>query len=318
MNRAILIWFFSLSFSLSVHAQNTFSFRAQVIHSHLGPQKKVRVLINNQIAAITDEEGIFQVVLPRRTMGIKVTLTQGDFQVLYPFGGYVAIPRNLDDIPQVVIGSAQDNAYLQQYIRLYRLRKNSMPSQRTVIQQRMDSVRNLLQIFRYTDNDLKKVERIQDGRDEFYPLISADVTGYLRKTFSLLTTFRLLHAYALENTSAMQQLIQAGNEYNESYLKLYREQLNYQRALSAYWQNDSLTAAYSDLANFSLNKFHSEKIFSIQTVILQMKQYSTGKKKKARDKKIVEQQIEKELKDLDLYYPILEVKTFQVMRWLGE
>jgi hypothetical protein len=305
----------------SVEAQNTFTFKAQVIHTHQGPQKKIRVLINNQVAAITDDSGIFQAVLPRRTTSIKITLTQGDYHVLYPFGGYVAIPRDLSDIPQIIIGSTRDNSYLQQYISLYSIKKK-MGSASAIatrpLTAKMDSLRNLLLVFRYTENDIKKAEKLQDGKDEYYPMISADITDYLRKTYALITAFRLLSPFALDNPAAMQAIVEAGTKYNESYVKIDRQQLNYQRSLSEFWQNDSLTNAYRDLSDFSLTKIHAEKIFSLQAVILQMKQYAAGKKKKVKERKIVEEQMGNALREVEPLYLSLEKKTLRVLALMDQ
>jgi hypothetical protein len=302
-------------------AQNTFAFKGQIFHNQQGPQKRIRVIVNNQYPAITDDAGVFQVALVRGTTHIRVALTQPDYQILYPSNGYVAIPRDLKDVPQIIIGSAKDNIYLQQYLKLYQLKRketSTSAAHMKEITRKMDSLQKMLLRLHYTEADLRKAEKIQEGKDDYLPEISADIIDYRNQTFSLISAFKYVSEYAFENASALQALLEAVNKYNDSYHKLDRQQLNYERRLSEFWENDSLTVAYHDLADFSLNKLHAERIYPLQEVILQIRQYFTGKKKNKKLKQDIQQNISKYVSQLDVIYPELEKRTNVVIQLLRE
>src|SRR4051812_37160867 len=103
-----IFFILSMALLLVLHdsfAQNTIVFKGQLYHNQLGPMKRVRVIINNQYPALTDDAGIFQVALAKNSTSARVSMPMTNYQILYPAGGYVAIPRDLKDVPQIIIGS---------------------------------------------------------------------------------------------------------------------------------------------------------------------------------------------------------------------
>ena len=85
-------------FCLDVTAQGTFTFKAKVIHNKKGLVKNITVLVNSN-PAVTNDAGILVIGLPNNTTHVKVALRQSDYTILYPTAGYVAIPRDLNDMP---------------------------------------------------------------------------------------------------------------------------------------------------------------------------------------------------------------------------
>src|SRR4051812_18555794 len=122
----LLLYYTCVFVSLHNHviAQNTFAFKAKVIHNKNGLMKQFSMLVNSNIA-VTNDAGIFVVPLNNNTTHVKIQLQQSNFVVLYPLAGYVAIPRDLNDIPEIIIGSHTDNTYLNQYLNLYKVIKNN-------------------------------------------------------------------------------------------------------------------------------------------------------------------------------------------------
>src|SRR5215217_249152 len=107
----------------TLFAQNTFAFSAKVMHNKNGLMKQFSLLVNSNVA-VTNDAGIFVVPLNNNTNHVKVQLQQSKYVVLYPTAGYVAIPRDLNDMPEIIIGSHTDNTYLNQYLKLYKAIKD--------------------------------------------------------------------------------------------------------------------------------------------------------------------------------------------------
>src|SRR3954453_413929 len=141
---------------IAAFAQNTFAFKAKVIHNKKGIMKDFSILVNSEVAT-TNDAGIFVVPLKNDVTHVKVGLQQTSYTVLYPTGGYVSVPRDLNDVPEIIIGSPQDNTYLNQYIAIYKeIKSNSSvsASELSALTKRLDSLQQILLTLNYTETDL--------------------------------------------------------------------------------------------------------------------------------------------------------------------
>ena len=77
-------------------APGSFAFKAQVLHDRLGPMKRFTLTVDGQ-PAITDDGGVFQVPLASGTTHVVVAVTGPSYAIHYPYGGFVAVPRDHAD-----------------------------------------------------------------------------------------------------------------------------------------------------------------------------------------------------------------------------
>ena len=280
---------FVLCFSTrDVTGQGTFTFKAKVIHNKKGLMKNITVLINSN-PAVTNDAGILVIGLPNNTTHVKVALQQTDYTILYPTAGYVAIPRDLNDMPEIIIGSPTDNTYLNQYLSLYKEIKNNNSAgvtQMSQLYRKLDSLQAALLQMNYTESELRTAKDMQDGRDKYYKEISENLNDFTSRAIDLKTAFEYVSAYAFDNPSALQQLNKAVTDYTEVYNDLNRQRNNYEKYLADYWQNDSLTLHYTNLIQYALDTIHTGKFFPMKDDINSINQYFSGSKSKELKDKI--------------------------------
>lgn len=288
-----------------VTAQNTFAFKGKVIHNKKGLMKNITVLVNSN-PAVTNDAGIFVIGLPNSTTHVKVALQQGEYTILYPTAGYVAIPRDLNDMPEIFIGSPNDNTYLNQYLALYKEIKNNNSAgvtQMSQLYKKLDSLQAALLQMNYTESELRSAKDMQDGRDKYYKEISENLNDFTSRAIDLKTAFEYVVDYAFDNPSALQQLNKAITDYTNVYNILNRQRNNYEKYLAEYWQNDSLTLHYTSLVEYALDTIHTGKFFQMKDQINLINQYFSGSKSKELKDKI-QQDIKKATATLQ---PMLEV-----------
>jgi hypothetical protein len=277
-------------------AQNTFAFKGKVIHNKKGLMKQFSILVNNEVA-ITNDAGIFVIGLNHDVTHVKIGLQHTGYTLLYPTGGYVSIPRDLNDVPEIIIGSPQDNTYINQYLAVYKeMKSNSSAtaSELIALGKRLDSLQQILLQLNYTETDLRSAKEMQDGRDKYYPEISQNLQEFVDKAFDLKTSLKYVVDFAFEQTTALQNLISAVRDYNTIFNTLSRQRFNYEKFISEYWQNDSLTSHFHEFITYALDTLHQGKILTLQDDIAQINQYFTGSRDKNLKEKI-QQNINREI-----------------------
>jgi len=275
-------------FCRDVSAQNTFAFKAKVIHNKKGLMKNLAVLVNSN-PAVTNDAGILVIGLPNNTTHIKVSLAAADYSVLYPTAGYVAIPRDLNDMPEIIIGNPNDNTYLNQYLSLYKeIKTNSSAGTEQIIRlnKKLDSLQASLLQMNYTEDELHSAKDRQDGRDKYYQEISENFNDFISRAIDLKTAFEYVASYAFENPAALQQLNKAVSDYTDIYNTLNRQRNNYAKYLADYWQNDSLSQLYTSLVQYALDSVHTGRFFPMKDDINSINQYFSGNKSKELKDKI--------------------------------
>lgn len=293
----------SLMLPLWVCGQNSIAFKAQVFHHKLGPQKNISVLIDNQYAAVTNDAGVFIISLPKNTSRVKVSVSSNSYSILYPFGGLVLLPRDVNDVPQIIVGSLRENNFMQQYLSLYRLIKAKTPSAPADIQglkSKMDSLQKLLLKLNYTESELRTAKQLQDGKEDYLPAINGDLADYKTMAADLKTAFKYVSDYAFENGAALERLSTAIINYNNAFNRLDRQRFTYEKRVSDYWQDDSLSAQFSLLMSFALDTLHRQKIYPMQATIGQIRDYLTRGNKNSALKKSIQEHISSMVGELEM------------------
>lgn len=269
-------------------AQNTFAFKAKVMHNKTGLMKQFSVVVNSNVA-VTNDAGVLVIPLNNSTNHVKVQLQQSNYVILYPIAGYVAVPRDLNDMPEIIIGSHTESTYLNQYLYLYKaIRNNKGASSLEVkaLDMKLDSLQKMLLQLNYSESELRSAKDMQDGRDKYYPEISENLHDFVSRAFDLKASFQYVADFAFENPAALQKLHDAVTNYTNIYNILNRQRTNYQKQIDAYWQDDSLTREYNRFINFALDTVHTNKMFPLQSDITLINDYFSVKKSKELKDKI--------------------------------
>jgi hypothetical protein len=203
----------------------------------------------------------------------------------------------LNEVPEIIIGSLQDNTYLNQYLAVYKeMKSNSTAtaSELITLGKKLDSLQQILLQLNYTETDLRSAKEMQDGRDKYYPEITQNLQEYIDKAFDLKASLKYVADFAFEKTSALQNLISAVRDYNTIFNTLNRQRFNYEKFISDYWQDDSLTRNFHELISYALDTVHQGKILTLQDDISQINQYFAGNRDKSLKEKI-QQDINREM-----------------------
>lgn len=286
---AWIIYYCFICLSLPVFAQNTYAFKAKVFHNKNGLMKQFNLLVNSNVA-VTNDAGIFVVPLDNSISHVKVQLLpQNNYTILYPTAGYIAIPRDLNDMPEIIIGSHTDNTFLTQYLTVYKTIKNNNSATSTDMKgliTRLDSLQKMLLQLNYSESELRSAKDLQDGRDMYLPDISQNLNDFVSRAFDLEASFQYVANFAFDNPAALQKLHDAVTDYTNIYNILNRQRTNYQKQIDEYWQDDSLTTEYNGFINFALDSLHTNKLYPLQADITLINDYFSGKKSKERKDKI--------------------------------
>lgn len=299
MLRAFVCLTFCLfhSLNITVFAQNTFAFKGKILHNKTGLMKQFGLLVNSNVA-VTNDAGIFVIPLSNNTTHIRIQLQQSKYVVLYPTAGYVAVPRDLNDMPEIIIGSHTDNTYLNQYLNLYKAiknNKNATSSEVKALDNRLDSLQKILLQLNYSETELRTAKEMQDGRDKFYPDISQNLYEFVSRALDLKASFQHVADFAFDNPAALQKLHDAVTQYTNIYNILNRQRTNYQKQIDEYWQDDSLSLDYNNLISFALDSLHAQRLFPLKDDITLINKYFSGTKSKELKEKIKQHIKEQEI-----------------------
>ncbi|MCW3115827.1 MAG: hypothetical protein JWR18_4223 [Segetibacter sp.] len=259
--------------------------------------KQFSLLVNSNIA-VTNDAGIFVIPLTNNTNHVKIQLQQNNYTVLYPTAGYVAVPRDLNDMPEIIIGSPADNTYLNQYLNLYkaiRNNKSATSAEVRALDVKLDSLQKILLQLNYSESELRTAKDMQDGRDKYYPEISENLNEFVSRAFDLKAAFQHVAKFAFDNPAATQRLHDAATSYTNIYNVLNRQRMNYQKQINENWRDDSLTNEYIRVIGFALDTLHTAKLYPLQSDITLINEYFFGKKTKELKDKIQQHIKEQEI-----------------------
>lgn len=237
----------------------------------------------------TNDAGVFVIPLHQNSTYVKVSLQNRAFTILYPNGGYVLVPRNINELTEIIIGNPKENEFLNEYLKIYKQLKSnrsSTVSETTKLALRLDSLQQFLLRLHYTEIDLIRAKEIQDGKDKYYPEITENLIEFKNKAFDLKSSFAYVSDFAFDNANALQKLVEAVTNYNNIRNLLDRQHMNYEKYLNEYWQQDTLTSEFRQLVRFALDSLHEGYVLSLRDEIKLINDYFMGKKDAALKKRI--------------------------------
>jgi hypothetical protein len=273
--------------------------------------KQFSILVDDK-PATTNDAGIFEIGLNNNTTHVRISLNQTSYDVIYPAGGYLPIPRSPDDIPQIIIGNPKENIYLASYARLYgEIKKdnNTTATDLLALTKRLDSLGQVLLSLHYTETDLRNAQDLEDGKEKWYPEITTSLVTFQNTCFDLKNAMKYVTTYAFEKNAPLLQLYEALKNYNASRDKLDRQHFNYEKYISNYWQDETLKNDLHRLVAYALDTLHTIQILPMQKIITQINQYQVEGKKNNDLKKTISSNIDQAMPGLEDGWKKLEQQT---------
>jgi hypothetical protein len=286
----------SLFFAIAFHCMaQTTAFKGQV-WSNNSPVQNYTVLIDGK-ETTTDDGGIFTIPVLNTASQVTLQPTGNRFIVIYPKGGRVLLPKDASLVTQIIVEPFQSNKYIDQYLTSIKQLKDSSgksQAQLKVIKAQVDSITHLLYQFNYTQQNLNEARERQDGIDLFYPEITTTLQNYINQTRNLAGAFQFASTYAFENHNALDQLVQAVNNYNPAFDKLYTNYPVYSQKIQDYWNNKSLKTMFDGITDTLINVVNKKTVFPLNALKTSINQYFLGQvsaENKPAAKKNIEDQI---------------------------
>ena len=289
-------------------AQNTLVLKCKVQHLKTGLMPNYPLLINGQ-QALTDGQGFMY--FPIRTTNTYVTietLNSSKISILYPVRGHLSIPKDENEILEVVLGSPEDSQLLhKKYVSV--IQKMIQESNNALIEssrQQFDSLALLIQTLEKRNRTLEEEKARADARQKIFQEISGDIREYSIRAANLSLALKHSARFAYENGLTANELNTAVMKYNAIFERLSPRRNVYEQNVTEYWsdsRDDSAGDHFKTLMRFAMDTLHEQHILSLMAVIDQINDYRqrlrNGDKVGNADKQKIQLDIEKKLTVLE-------------------
>lgn len=280
--------------------------------SNNSPVSNYTVLAEGQ-SGTTNDAGIFLATVKSTLTQLTIQPSDNHYIIVYPQGGKVLVPKDPSLVTQVILQPFKSNVYIDQYLTAFKqLRDSSGKSQQQLqaIRKQVDALTKQLTAYHYSNQDLAAVRERQNGKDLSYPAISTSLQNYVNQATSLCAAFQYSSAFAFENHNALEQLVQAVNNFNPAYNDLFTNRNIYAQKIQAYWQDEQLNAAYKGITDTLLEVIGKQTILPLNDLKTRINAYFTGQvsnQDKGPAKKQIQDQVavivpvlNKQLRDISL------------------
>ena len=312
MRRLSFIITIVLAFTFDSTAQTTVTLKLAFHHADHGLFKRARVLVNNQLLS-TNDSGILRVLLPKSVNSVKISLPQSNNLLLYPPDGHLPVPKDLKEIPLVIVGKPETHLQLNKYVELLLLKEKTTGEALADIKRQVDSLR--LQLFKnnIAEATILTAELAAFEKRKYISQVIADITAFRTSISEFKANYKYLAAHAFEDGAALDTLIESVTDYNRCYSKFERQHAHYEQMQRQYWSNASVIDDLRTYSDFLVHKVHAPCIYPMQEAILQIRQYYSGKKKNKNARKSIEASTGMFITAIDNILPELDSETNRLL-----
>jgi hypothetical protein len=312
MRRLSFIIALLLVLCFSSAAQRTVTLKLAFQHADYGIFKRARISINNLLLS-TNDSGLLSVVVPKSANSVKIALPLSKDLVIYPPDGHLPIPKDLREVPLVVVGKPEAHFQLKKYLDLLLLKEASTEEKRADVKRQLDSIR--LQIFRNNipEATILTAEGAAFEKRKYISQVIADITALRVAITQFKMNYKYLAAHAFEDGVALDTLIESVNHYNNCYSKFERQHAPYELMQLNYWSNAAVIDDLRSYSDFLVNQVHAPCIYPMQEAILQIRQYFSGKKKNKNTRKFIASNTNNFIATIDNVIPKLDSETNRLL-----
>ncbi|MFT3749219.1 MAG: hypothetical protein QM768_12920 [Agriterribacter sp.] len=296
------------------YGQNDRKFKGRLILLD-GNQKvlnNVSVRLVDQGVAATGTDGKFEIAINSNVTSVTLQLVDNEWDILYPTGGKISVPKNADDIVEIVVGDSPKNILTKALAKSNNEIKNNLKQlgvKQDGIEQTLTAFRSEIQ--RLTDiklDDLKNQIDLASKREQFFPELSSAINNYINEAKDLKDAFKFTANHAFDDNQALQVLTDAVNSYSRAYEDINKNHSAYEKEVDDLWNSESRSVQVRDFFNYALGELHSANIFTLNLKIRDINDYNRGNfkgSKKAFKETILREiefavlQLERRLEELD-------------------
>jgi hypothetical protein len=256
-------------------AQTTI-FKGQVLNNNR-PVPNYTILVDGR-SSVTDDAGVFSAPLLSSVSQVLLQASGTQYVIVYPVGGRALIPKDATLVTQIVVEPFQSNKYLNQYLVAVKQLKDSTgktQAQLKSMKTNLDSITSALYKLHYTQQNLDEARSRRDAMDLLYPEIAATLQDYINQARNLAAAFQFTSSYAFENHNALEQLVQAVNNFNPAYNKLFTNYPLYSQKIQKYWGN-AQAAEFNGIADTLVNLIAKQTIVPLNDLKTRINQYFLG------------------------------------------
>lgn len=254
--------------------------------------KNYSVLIDGK-PETTDDAGIFSAEIGSSVKQVKIQTSDQKYIIVYPRDGKILVPKDASLITEIVVANFKSNDYLKEYLTVSKQIKDSIgksQAQIKLLNTQLDSITSMLHKLNYTDTDLRSAKEIQEGKDRNIYDITKDLQDYARNTENLVSAFKYVSDYAFSNSSAILQISEAINNYNQAFDRLDGKKTFYQKTIADYWGIEQANS-YQNIINLAVDTLHRNRIYPLRDLLQQLRDYFNVGKKSNELKNSIQQKI---------------------------
>ena len=278
------------------------------------PMKQYTVIVNGQKSQ-TNDAGVFVIAVDNSKTYVSIQVEQGNHSILYPLNGHLAIPKNPNELPTIIIGTNDDYRLYKEFISLHTKIDNLSQAevkQRKALGTEIDKLKRLLVERNFQACEIDRTTqlqmRVQEGRERYLPEITLNLNEFFLKARKL--SLNLKHANASEygKSVPVMKLYEAAYEYNYVHSLLKRNQTMYENAVAKYWEDDTLKTGFNSLLLYAVDTLNTN-ILKLNTNLSEIQVYCNGKKRDEQIEQGIKQRIDSVLPPIELMISDLEKRN---------
>lgn len=266
-------------------------FRGRVVHLETNrPLSGLQVSAPGASEALTDDEGLFTLILPPETTEFTLEIASAGWEVHYPRQGRAAVPRSLQTPVEFLVKELRsENAALRAQVarlkREGRLRASQLDSLQQILRDtvqamedrfarknasRSDSLQAVARQKAELEQRLAELSaRLEAGylkrnREEVYDSLSRELLVYVDKLKDLRDKLKpgFMRSVTL-SPGSLEQLRQATDAYNRARNALYNAHDSRIQQVGLYWERELLTYQLEEIYQLALDRIHRDIILPL-------------------------------------------------------
>jgi hypothetical protein len=252
-------------------AAQTAVLTGRIVSLTRAPVSDIRVRVVRFGEPTVFQSGEFRIELPAGTEEVEIQSLSPAWELVYPFGGRIAVPRG-DQGVVIVVGKPVEQTItdaLAERSRLLErvLRENGV--QGAAIGRVEDGIQRILTKLDLKAADLRDEVQRREAQAERYPAIARAVNAWVLEANDLLHALRLLQPMMDKQLGvAIRSLSQAVLEYNETWEQVSTGRNGFESDVETYWPEGPLRRRdLAGLMDNEIERTHRQQILPLNAAL---------------------------------------------------
>lgn len=252
--------------------QTTTKISGRIVSLNRAPVANVRLRVVGFGNPTMFQSGEFSIEIPAAEQEIVFETQSTGWEIVYPFGGRIAVPRGNQTIV-LVVGKPVEQTITEALAERSRLlqqvlRENGEQGQ--ALTRVEDGIQRILDKLNLKAADLRDEVRREELRRERYPAIAKAINSWVLEATDLLEAFRLLEPMIEKQTvPANKMLMTAVAEYNVAWEAIQTGRNGFESDLESYWPDGALLRRdLTSLFDNEIERTHREQILPVNGALV--------------------------------------------------